>query len=830
MISPYFIKENSVLIAPGSGTAIIWQDATISYSELLKQAAHYASLFPAESTDKIAIFSENRPEWTYALYAGWKNDTTVVPIDFMATADEVAYMLNDCRPEIMFCSKGTFGVFSKARESLNYDITFYLLEEITARPEHLDAKPVEYNDADKTAVIIYTSGTTGSPKGVMLTFDNLMANVEAVSRDIPIFTPERTVLALLPFHHIFPLMGTLVAPLSVGAPIAFSPSMISEDIISTLQNNRVAIIIGVPRLYAAIRKGIMDKINSHGITRMLFKLAAAIHSRGFSKALFKTVHQKFGGNVEYMVCGGAKLDEQVAMDFKVLGFEMLEGFGMTEAAPMITFTRPGKWKIGSAGQAMPCLEVESRDNEIVTRGRNIMKGYYNRPEETAQVLRDGWLHTGDTGYIDKEGFIHITGRIKEILVLSNGKNINPEEVEHKIMNISGLIADIGVFMKDDLLQAAILPDFKKMNERGVVNMEETIRWEVVDLYNRQVSPYKKISRFFLIKEELPKTRLGKIQRFRLAQMTEQIISGEKPEKPEPDMEEYRVIKNYLKEQKSADVRPDDHIEIDLGMDSLDKLGLLTFLESTFGIDLKEDVLIHHPTIERLSSFMREKKKRLTIETVKWAEIFREKVDLTLPKSWFTQNLFKNTSRYFLRLYFRLKGEGVENIPDGPFILAPNHQSFFDGLFVSVFLKNRIMKNTYFYAKEKHLRNRLVRAFANRNNVIIMDINRDLKQSLQKLATVLRKGKNIIIFPEGTRTQTGEIGPFKKAFAILSRELNVPIVPVSIKGAFEALPKGSIFPRPWKKIRIKFHKPVYPEQHNYETLTELVFRLLSSELG
>ena len=180
------------------------------------------------------------------------------------------------------------------------------------------------------------------------------------------------------------------------------------------------------------------------------------------------------------------------------------------------------------------------------------------------------------------------------------------------------------------------------------------------------------------------------------------------------------------------------------------------------------------------------------------------------------------------MYFRIKSEGTENIPAAPFIIAPNHQSFFDGLFVSVFLKNKIMKNTYFYAKEKHVRNKFVKALADRNNVIVMDINRDLKQSLQKLAAVLKSGKNIIIFPEGTRTYTGKIGEFKKFFAILSRELNVPVVPVSINGANHALPRGSIFPRPWKKINIKFLHPIYPEGFNYDSLTNKVQAALEKE--
>ena len=818
-----FLKAND-------NTAIIWQESKISYKDLLKNINYYSTLFKAEDTTKVAIFSENRPEWAYSFYASWKNDSIVVPVDFMAPAPEVAYILNDCRPEVVFCSRENARIFEETKPLLEYEPKVHIFEDQKYKYAHYEPELISEKDAQETAVIIYTSGTTGSPKGVMLAYDSLLANIEAVTEDIPIYKEGRNVMVLLPLHHIFPLIGSMVAPLMVNSTTAFAASMTSEDIIGTLQNNSVAIVIGVPRLYAAIRKGIMDKINASAVTRLLFKMAEKINSRGFSKKLFGKVHEKFGGNIHYLVCGGAKLDEDMARDYRTLGFEMLEGFGMTEAAPMITFTRPGHWKIGSAGQAMPCLEVETRDGEVVAKGRNIMQGYYNRPEETADVLKDGWLHTGDIGHIDKEGFLHITGRKKEIIVLSNGKNINPEEIENKIAMMSPLIAEAGVFMKDDALQAAIFPDFRRIKEEGIQNMEEYFRWEVIDKYNRQTAPYKKIGKILLLKDELPKTRLGKVQRFKLVDLSEEISNSKKKMAPEPDDEEYQVIKDFLAEQTRKDIFPEDHLEIDLGLDSLDKVSLVTFLESSFGIKTDEDLLINYPTIEKLSAYMKEKKNKISVEAVKWAEIFKEKVDLKLPKTWFTTNLLKNTSKWFFKTYFRFKGEGMENIPSGPVILAPNHQSFFDGLFVSALLKNKVMKNTYFYAKEKHVRNPLIRAFANRNNIIVMDINKDLKQSLQKLAEVLKKGKNIMIFPEGTRSRTGKLGNFKKAFAILSKEMNVPVVPVSIKGAFEALPKGSIIPRPFKKINIKFHNPVFPEGLSYEELINNVSVELATELA
>ncbi|MCF8307076.1 MAG: AMP-binding protein [Ignavibacteriales bacterium] len=819
--------QNKTIIKGSGNTAIVYKDERISYNELLERISFYSSLY--EKQDKVAVFAANSPGWVYAFFSAWKHEAISVPIDFMATSDEVAYILNDCKPGVIFYSDETESTLQKALEKTEHKIKSIKISPELVPETSNEIREIDVPDPEKTAVIIYTSGTTGSPKGVMLSFDNLLANIEAVADVIPIFTAERNVLVLLPLHHIFPLLGTLIAPLSVGALLAFSPSMVSQDIISTLQNNKVAIIIGVPRLYEAIRKGVMDKINKNSVAKALFKVAKLVNSRSFSKKIFGKVHAGFGGNVQYMVCGGAKLNEAVAKDYKTLGFEMLEGFGMTEAAPMITFTRPGRWKIGSAGEKMHTLEVTSRDGEIIARGRNIMQGYYNKPEDTAKVIKDGWLHTGDLGYFDKQGFIHITGRSKEIIVLSNGKNINPEEIEIKLKNTSDIISEVAVFANEDMLNAVICPDFKVLHEKGIGNYEEIFRWDVIDKYNKETSPYKKITKFYLSKEELPKTRLGKIQRFKLQDMVSGKISTRKNQK-EPEYEEYTVIRDFLKDQKKGDILPDSHLEIDLGLDSLDKVNLLVFLESTFGLNLKEEVFIHNPTVEKLSAYMKEKKNKFTVEAVRWSEILKEKTDLRLPKSWFTQNLFKNSSRIAFKMYFRLKGEGTENIPKSPFILTPNHQSFFDGLFVSVFLKDKIFKNTYFYAKEKHVRNPIVRAFANRNNVIVMDLNKDLKLSLQKLAEVLKKGKNIIIFPEGTRSTTGAVGEFKKFFAILSKELNVPIVPVSIKGAIDALPKGSLFPRPWKKIQVKFHKPVYPEDKTYDLLSDQVFKELSSEVN
>lgn len=805
--------------------AMILKDQKLSYKELLENVASFSDLLHNEPS-KVAIFCENRFEWVYAFYASWFKNSTVVPIDFMSSAEDVKFILNDCKPEIIIFSNQTAEVCNKACSDLSYKIDKLNVDEIVLKKFSGD---IVYPNPDKnkTAVIIYTSGTTGSPKGVMLSFDNLLVNIEAVTEDVIVYEPSDRVLVLLPLHHIFPLVGTIVAPLKIGATIVFSPSMAAEDLMATLQNNKITMIISVPRFYSVIRKGIKEKIEKNKIARLLFKVAERKNSLSFSRKVFKSVHKKFGGNIKFMVSGGAALDKEVAKDLRTLGFEVLEGYGMTECAPMITFTRPGKVFIGSAGQPLKTNEVKIVDGEIVNRGRNVMQGYYNRPEETSSVIKDGWLYTGDLGYLDEENRLFITGRKKELIILSNGKNINPEEIENKLTEMSDVINEVGIFEKSDMLHAIIYCDSIKLKKQGITNVEEYLKWNVIDKYNQNVTPYKKVMKFSVVNEPLPRTRLSKLKRFLLPQL-ETKVQTKQEKVPEPVFQEYILIKEFIQQQKEISVHPNDHLEIDLGLDSLDKVNLQVFLEQTFGVKMDEKEILSFPNVLKLAENIQERKTKLAVEAIDWGKILREEMNVKLPESWFTHNLMKHIAKIFLKFYFRLSSEGLENLPNGPFILAPNHQSFLDGLFVAVFLKNKVLKKTYFYAKEKHLKNKILKFIADKSNVIIMDLS-DLRTSLQKLAEVLKNGRNLIIFPEGTRSFNGELGDFKKTFAILSRELNVPVVPVAIEGANRALPRGKIFPRPFKRVQVKFLNPITPSNHTYESLKNVVFEKVAGSL-
>ncbi|MCD6233653.1 MAG: AMP-binding protein [Candidatus Marinimicrobia bacterium] len=811
--------------------ALIYKEETILYSELMGRIGAVSQRLAEINPEKVVIFMENRPEWIYAFYAAWMHGSIAVPVDYLSTADEVRYILEDCEPEVLFYSDETRKTVNKAVKGLKKQPQLIHAKETVAEtlPE---IRTFPDQDGDKVALLIYTSGTTGSPKGVMLTFDNVLANIESVAVGIPIYKEEESILVLLPLHHTFPLMGTLIAPLYSGMTCVFSPSLNSEDILETLQKNRVTMILGVPRFYTLLHKGIMNKINSSGVAKKIFALAKKIKSPSLSRKLFKKVHERFGGNIKYLISGGAALDKSIDEDFRALGFEILSGYGMTECGPLISFPHPGKSKPGTTGFVTSTLTLKiTEDNEIIVRGRNVMKGYYKNPEATAKVIRDGWLHTGDMGHVDKKGYLYITGRLKEIIVLPNGKNINPEVIEKKILEASDLIKDVGVFMADDKLQAVIYPDFERLKNVNAVNIEEQIRWEAIDLYNRNASPAKRISGFTIIQEEIPRTRLGKIKRFVLESLAKARKTLErKPEGEEPDFHEYQLVKEFLMQQKERrDIYPGDHLELDLGMDSLDKVSLQAWIKNTFGVDIQEDRLVRLPTVKQLSDYIREKRTRINTRTTDWGHILREKVDLTLPKTGSTHGIIRNSANLLFKFYFHLHASGIENLPDPPFIIAPNHQSFLDGMFVSVFLSDYISRKTYFYATEKHVRKNWVKKLADTNNIIVVDINKDLKGSIQKMAEVIRQGNNIIIFPEGARTRDGKLMEFKKTFAILACEMGVPVVPVAISGAYEAFPTGTKIPKLFKEIHVDFLPPIYPENYKYDELAQTVKNKIADAL-
>ena len=830
------------MITDYNKTAIIASDKRISFSEMQQHIQHFAHVSGQQAKEKTVIFSENRTGWIYAIFSVWFCEGIAVPVDAMSTVEDVAYILRDCQPERAWVSGRTADVMRRAIAEAGISTSLLVIDDLEDSetldsPVGLDIPAVRLDqlfvrDEERTALICYTSGTTGTPKGVMLSFRNMFANVHSVSEEVRIYHSEARTLILLPLHHVLPLLGTLVAPMMLGAGVIICPSMAAPDIMATLQTGEVHIIVGVPRLWQTIYNGIKRKIDASAVTRLLFRLCERVGSLRFSRFVFKAVQKKLGGHLEFCVNGGAALVVEVAAGMKTLGLDLLDGYGMTETAPVISFTRPGELVPGSVGKAMPSVEVKLVDGELCAKGPNVMQGYYNRPEETAEVIdSDGFIHTGDLATIREDGRIFITGRTKEIIVLSNGKNVNPTEIEQKLERHEDKVKEAGVCPDGDKLCAIIVPDEQWANGKSDEELEQMLKREVIEPYNSGTEPYKRVLSVRVAHSELPRTRMEKLQRYKLLELLSSPAPDihVKPIDDAPESEEYRIIKQYIEEEKRVEVHSTDNLETDLALDSLDKVGLQSFIEQTFGMTLTAERLSLFRDVRELAAFVGETKTRVEVEKADWATLLHgDTSNVMLPRTGWITHVLASSGRGLSRAYFHLKGSGMENLPeDGPFILAPNHQCYFDGVFVISFLSRKMLSETYFFAKRDHVKNRFAQFMARRNNVIVID-DKNLKESIQTLGEVLKRGQRVIIFPEGTRTTTGALGPFKKMFAILSRELDVPVIPVAISGAYKAMPKGRHLPKR-VPVEVKFLPPVYPMEKTYDNLCDEVMNKIEDVL-
>jgi long-chain acyl-CoA synthetase len=782
---------------------------------------------------RVIIIAENRPEWVYALYGAWKAGCVPIPVDFMSSPDEISYIMKNSEASAIICSNKTRKAVELAVK--NTGIVPVLISLDGVRLSEGSRDPIEKFDPARVALMIYTSGTTGAPKGVMLTFGNIYAITDVIidrtqdKKRVLYYGEDDVIAAILPFHHIYPIVAELVGPLCAGAHVALIREFSADEILGVCQRHGATRIIGVPRLYTLLHKGIMAQINKRLIARILFRFSKLMHSRNFSKILFRAVQKKFGGRVRSLFVGGSKMDTSVSRDFVALGFAVMEGYGMTETAPCMSMCNEYSFRIGTVGFAMPGGEIRIIDGELCYKGANVMKGYFRNPKATAAMFdKEGYFHTGDKAELDKDGFITITGRIKEIIVLPNGKNVNPEEIENELTTSFPLIKDAGIIENDGKLFAIIHPDFQRIRDENIVNIRETLKWEAIDRYNSKASHHKKIMDFSIVETELPRTRIGKLRRFAL----KDLIVSQKESRlviEEPDFEEYETLKGIIEEMSGRRVHAGDHLELDLNMDSLDRVELQGKVEASFGFALSNDDISHFSRIADLAAHIREQKTRSVTQVSDWGTLLRQRISFRIPKKTYMMRLMLLVMKPVFWFYLRIRVSGLEKIPrNTAVIFAPNHQSVLDGLVLSAIFKRRIRKRTYFFAKDRNFNSRFKRFFAERANVILLNINKNLKETIQQMAAIANAGNNVVVFPEGARSRDGKIMRFKKTFAIISKELGVPIVPVTIDGTYDLFSKGSIIPKPGK-IKICFHDAVKPGKKTYDEIVEKTFSVIKNSL-
>lgn len=462
-------------------TAVIFNEDRYSYKDVIRYVKFFGNKLELKDGSKVAVMLENRPETIFSLFSIWDKKSISINLDASYTAEQLAYVFKDSKPEYIFVSDKTKDVAQSAKEISNHNIIPINVDEISV-PD--DFKPeseiVDISEMDAVAVILYTSGTTGNPKGVMLTYENIVANINGV-KNVNLVNDSDTILAILPYHHILPLSFTLIMPIYFGVPIVILGEISSASLKKTLKEHKIGVIVGVPRVWEMLNKAIMAEINKSSLGRFFFKTAKKIKSMAIRKLIFSKVHNELGANIRVMASGGAKLDAGIIEDFLTLGFHLIQGYGMTETAPIISFNVPGREKADTVGEIIPDVEVKfAPDDEILVKGKNVMKGYYNNEKANEEAFdEEGWFHTGDLGKMS-ENHLVIIGRKKEMIVLPNGKNINPADIEGEIIKETDLIKEVAIAEYNNHLVALVYPDFELIKNKKIVNIGEAIKWKIVN--------------------------------------------------------------------------------------------------------------------------------------------------------------------------------------------------------------------------------------------------------------------------------------------------------------------------------------------------------------
>jgi len=836
----------------------------LAYGDVARQARLLATALCRAGVapgDRVALISENRPEWVIAYLAVVAAGGTAVPLDVQLADAEVVNVLQHAECRIAVASgKQAARLFPTNAQGAPLawvvdldaatDGKRILSYQATLKNPDVPAEGLPRVESDALASILYTSGTTGTPKGVMLSHGNFLANVESVM-EFQLVNAQDNLLSVLPLHHAFPFTVQLIL-LFTGARITFPPSLRGPDLLACMHETGVTALVAVPQLFYLLHKGIFDQIARRPfpvrtLLRFLLRLSGALRAMhiNLGRLVFAQVHRRFGGHIRIMASGGARLDPLIARDFLALGFTLTEGYGLTETAPVVAFNPLGRVRPGSVGIPLPGVEVKIIQGdaegvgEIGIRGPNVMQGYYRQPEATAEVMRDGWFLSGDLGYLTADGYLVITGRAKEVIVLSSGKNIYPEEIEEQYQK-SVYIKEICLIPQTsdrsgaavEGLLALVLPDLDVFRAKGLTTVAETIRWDMENV-GRNLPAYKRPTGLRIVKEGFPRTRLGKIQRHLVQKLFSTELAHEEWRAEErtpagaelavPEDEVGRQVMAYLREatQKSA-VGLEDNLELDLGLDSLARVEMLVALEGALDVKIPDDaaaaLFTVRDVIERLRMLRAGGATAGVAERRRgWGEILAETpaevaglLDAGRRRS---ATLITAFSRavcvVVLRVIYRLRVQGLENVPQtGPFILVANHCSYLDGFILATALPYAVAQQISYLGFEWFFRSRILAWWARGARVIPVDMDTHLVRALQASARLLRDGKILCLFPEGERSADGGVRPFRKGTGILVRELRVPVLPAHIAGAFEAWPRGRSLPR-LRPLHVRFGEILSP---------------------
>jgi long-chain acyl-CoA synthetase len=825
---------------------------------------------------RLAIFADNHPRWVAAYLGIIASGCAAVPLDTALHTDQVAKLLKDSGASAVFCDAKHLPVARPAVTELNLGLVLMDPDRMTNQsvedhwlgnlPAIFDAgagtfKPAPAKD-DDLASLLYTSGTTADPKGVMLTHANFLGEVEAVFNWVDL-GPTDALLGVLPLFHVLAQMANLLLPLVKGSRVVYLETLNTTELMRALGERNITAFAVVPQFYYLIHERIFQEIKKRGaITQKIFSLLVAINRTlrklgiNAGRIFFGKIHDTLGPKMRYFATGGSRFDPGIMRDFHDLGIDILQALGLTETTAAIFVTSPHDNVIGSCGKAMKGVEGKIVDpqpqedggpavGEVAVRGAVVMKGYWNRPDATAAVFRDGWFLTGDLGYFDSKGNLFLTGRKKEVIVLSNGKNVYPEEIEAHYLK-SPIIKEIAVMGMEgkpgeggDRLHAVIVPNFDVLRQRKIVNAKEAIRFDIEGLAPK-IASTKRIVSYEIWQEDLPRTTTRKIKRFEVekrvranqAKMTaddadlpveKPLTADEAAWLDQPDVQ--RGLKIVREGARSAPptMRPTLSLDLDLGLDSMQRVELLSRLEEELGGNLEESQLTEIYTVRDLIDAVLQSAasgaggpgSRVTFAG--WKSILAEDPDdpdvirLAHPNRindtfWY---LVTRVMQMFVRDRFHLKVTGLEKLPKrGAYIISSNHQSYLDPLILACLLPPEVFFRAFAVGTSDIFGQGFMRKLARSIKVVVLDPDANLVPAMRAGAFGLRHGLALVLYPEGERSIDGTPKVFKKGAAILSIHLQVPIIPVAVEGFYDAWPRNRAF-QGFKPLKMVFGDPMLP---------------------
>jgi long-chain acyl-CoA synthetase len=547
---PEMLKRSAGLFG-GSIALSAWKGnelCSLTYAELENKVSLFARGLKASGktkNDRVGILSENRPEWGISYLGILSAGGIVVPLDPLLKCSEMEVLIRDSGmkglvtsgrflPDLIEIKKKVSGLdFLVCMEEKKEEGIFSFSEML--EKGKVDETKLPEAIPDDTSVIIYTSGTTGKSKGVMLSHKNIMSDVWGTKEALKLY-PEDNFLSLLPLHHTFECTAGFLIPLSGGSRVTYARSLKSKEILEDVKNSRVSIILGVPLLYEKLFTGLRKNIQKKSFfTRTFFNLSfnfvktfKKLSGINLGKYVFKGLREKAGlSRLRILICGAAPLPAMIPECFDLLGIKFLQGYGLTETSPVLILNPFNKPEYSSVGMPIPGAEIKILEpdkngvGEILAKGNMIMKGYYNNPEETGRVLKNGWLHTGDLGWKDKGGYFYIVGRKKNVIVSSAGKNIYPEEIENQLIQSPCILEALVLGKKvsgGEEVEAVVVPnlEFIQQLQGDKIPDEQNLRLlmkQEIEKCCEGIADYKRVKHFQIRKEEFEKTSTRKIKRF-----------------------------------------------------------------------------------------------------------------------------------------------------------------------------------------------------------------------------------------------------------------------------------------------------------------------------